>query len=867
MSTLNLLLENLDPLAQLLLQAMFKTLWQGMLIVALAWTLLRIFKGASATTRHAVWLVSLLVIGALPFVAIATKRTIENQASPVQATGQVIATQPRISNPPVNYPQTNVVEKSLTRQPPAPLSLDLVANYDRAAQVDQTSRLVTLAESARVAPVVSINPQPVIKKSFWQRGMSWLTAVRWKMLLACVWLLGVFLMVGRVAGSYYSLFKLRHKLKPALAEQEEGAMYLASLFGVRRRVRLFTSASVTMPMTIGSFKPLIVLPPDLAQTLSTTEFDSVVAHELAHIKRWDYLTNLLQKLVQAFLFFHPAVWLIGRQLMIERELACDDWAVKMCEPRRYASCLTRLVELLGDSRPLAAAAGILFGKHVISRRVEMILNRNRNATTAVSKPAVAYVIGLAALLIAACSMLSPVIAVPLGQQKAKQQKKETKVTTPAPNSVQVITLPPSADAPLLPDEPMIFDLADVVEVPSLPEPDAAVLADLLAIDQDGTRAPVAPVAAIAPGVTWGQGAVVAPEPWPAPLVEYYAAAGQDGKNRTPVIPEAELLSLLTDIVKRDADPKVRAEALQGIYRMRSDAANDTLLQLYDSTTDPKTKSEIIAYMIRRNGDNTKAIAKLTQIAKNETNEDLRNRAIRYLGAVKGDAGADNLISIYDNLQDQKMKQYVIRSLAYNKSPKAIEKLKQIAKNDADPTIRSAAIRSLYSVDSRLYLETIPPGAKVGLLDGEAFERMRDKMGEWRFEGLENFRLEGLDKFRLELLPEDLRIEIPKLELRLKELQDQIRKEQNLNLVSPVEGQLRSQLAKVQAQLEVMGSQYTKTHPIMVETRALQRALERQLNQIRSLQTTTPKAVTSPSYQGTPAPKAKPAQTGSVAVVR
>src|SRR5262249_58151476 len=119
---------------------------------------------------------------------------------------------------------------------------------------------------------------------------------------------------------------------------------------------------------------------------------------------------------------------------------------------------------------------------------------------------------------------------------------------------------------------------------------------------------------------------------------------------------------------------VRNEALQGIYRLRSDAAINALIQLYDGAGDAKVKGEIIGYLLRREGDNSKAIAKLTAIAKSEQNEELRNKAIRYLGNVKGDEGAANLIQIYDGLQDQKMKQFVIRSLAYNKSRKDVTKL-------------------------------------------------------------------------------------------------------------------------------------------------------------------------------------------------
>ncbi len=74
MGTFNWLLENLDPLAQLLLQALFRSLWQGLLIAVLVWTLLRAARRASATTRHAVWLTSVFVIAALPFIAIATRR-------------------------------------------------------------------------------------------------------------------------------------------------------------------------------------------------------------------------------------------------------------------------------------------------------------------------------------------------------------------------------------------------------------------------------------------------------------------------------------------------------------------------------------------------------------------------------------------------------------------------------------------------------------------------------------------------------------------------------------------------------------------------------------------------------------------------
>lgn len=921
MSKLDLLLENLDPLAQLLLQAFFRTLWQGILIVALVWLLLRVFKQASATTRHAVWLTSLLMIAGLPFVAIATKQTVSRQTVETQnfaslrnAGTQNLATLPRRESPtmpPVSVPQ-NVVELA----PPAQskqASPRIVADYDRAAVLEEVRRIVSLRESASVAPAAAIQSAkpatPIVKQNFWQRASNWFFASRWPLALAGIWLLISLLMFGRLAHSYYALLVMRRSLSPGEATQQARVELLTAQFGIRRFVLLFTSPNVTMPMTVGAFKPIIVLPPNLAAHLSASEFDSVVAHELAHIRRWDYLTNLLQRFTQALLFFHPAVWFIGQQLMIERELACDDWAVKMCEPRRYASCLTRLVEMLGDSRPLAAAAGILFGKHVISRRVEMILNRERNATTAVSKPAVAYAIGLAALLVAACSLLSPVVAVPLGQQKAKQAKKETKA--PAPATAQTAPLPPLPPEPL--PEPLLeaalaeagYVEAPLPPLPPLPPdldaPELLALQEAVAstLIQDARPVPAPPAAQspLAPvGVTSAQslpGIAYAPLPADGLTTAIAGWGQQDDKKRTPAIPETELLNLLVDIVKKDSDPNVRNEALQGIYRLRSEAASNALVSLYDSISDPKAKGEIIAYLLRREGDNSKAIAKLTQIAKTETNEDLRNRAIRYLGNVKGDEGATNLIQIYDTVQDAKTKQYLIRSLAYNKSPKAIEKLKQIAKNDTDPQIRSAAIRSLYSVDSRLYLETIPPGQRIGRVDFDrdlfaprVFEfdnnfnfefdakRWTEMQREWELKWKENQDKykELIEKMQIDGL-NNLRLEMPKIELKLKELNEKLKLEKDVNLISPETQLLRGQISQLTAQLAAVSRNNagSAAQPTIQETISLLNSLQRQLGRSRPVRVTTPRPAVAPSFRAAPTPRPtraeRPEESGSASSTR
>jgi len=951
------MIESFDSLARLLLEALLNTLWQGMLIAALVWLLLRFIKRLSATTRHAVWLVTLLTIGALPFVAVVVNRnlSIPNLSAPVkQEPAPAVQTTPVSPAPEIGQPTDPFSLNNEIARLDAPANRGKIG-YEFGAPpkfseqkfdgVEQKFDGVAVASAfkdssgAGVAMTVASFPKPE-SKSLWPRLRSLFANVfsgPAPPLLIGLWLIMCALMAWRMARSYRAVFRLRGRLELMPPEQLRRVERLAARFGIKRRVRAFTSGEVVMPMTVGSLKPLIILPPDLASDLSQAEFESVIAHELAHIKRWDYLTNLLQRVAQAYLFFHPAVWLICKQLMIERELACDDWAVKTCEPRRYASCLTKLVEALNESKPHMAMrvaatgiGGIIFGKHVISRRVEMILNRDRNATTAVSKPALLYAIGLVVMFVAVCSLISPVIAVPLGQKPAKQSKKESKPAAPARSqeipAPQPATTAPPAAAPLV-EAPDALDIPDTPEPPDAPPPAAAVLAPdaLLAPIPGGVIGEVPGTVAAQPaipglfgqgmgvgqgmGIRLGQGAqatTITPAPG-SPLS--VITLGQE--NRQPVIPENELISLLVDVVKRDADLNVRNEALQGLCRLRSDAAINALIQLYDSSADAKVKGEIIPYLMRREGrdskvDNSKAVAKLTAIAKSEQNEDLRRRAIRQLANVKGDEGADTLIQIYDTLQDPRMKQSVISSLAANRSRKAIDKLILIAKNDSDPNVRRYAIQSLYNVDSRQYLELIDrERPRIGRVDGQFFTPMPNVMAfptprafehnwdsknweewqkEWRKnweeqserirEMIEKIRIDGVEKLRIEDLQNRLRIEMPRIEIQLKDLENKVRIGYGQDCAAAAESQLRTQLAAVEAQLTALRARYTDADPKTSEMRNLRNALERQLNSVRSMRSpglrrapaagrsVTSSASTSatPSAAPSAAPKAKTAST-------
>jgi hypothetical protein len=125
-----------------------------------------------------------------------------------------------------------------------------------------------------------------------------------------------------------------------------------------RTVKLLASRLVSGPSIFGWRRPVILTPESSFAVLSPEQFDAVMSHELAHIRRYDYLTSVAQGIAEAALFFHPAVWWISAQIRAERERSCDDHAVEACgSVFTYVSALTRLEEHRQTMVPMALHAG------------------------------------------------------------------------------------------------------------------------------------------------------------------------------------------------------------------------------------------------------------------------------------------------------------------------------------------------------------------------------------------------------------------------------------------------------------------------------------------------------------------------------
>jgi beta-lactamase regulating signal transducer with metallopeptidase domain len=174
--------------------------------------------------------------------------------------------------------------------------------------------------------------------------------------LLVAYTIGVGLMLARFSLSFVSSSRLLRTLQPIadsdlmklIAEQ-------SSRLGLRRPPIVALCERVSVPAVVGIVKPMILLPPALLCGLDPHQLAAILSHEMAHIRRYDLVVNLLQRIVEALLFFHPVTWWISGRISIERENCCDDLAAAGCGRLTYAGALLRMAELCAGIRGLKIA--------------------------------------------------------------------------------------------------------------------------------------------------------------------------------------------------------------------------------------------------------------------------------------------------------------------------------------------------------------------------------------------------------------------------------------------------------------------------------------------------------------------------------
>ena len=191
--------------------------------------------------------------------------------------------------------------------------------------------------------------------------------------VVAIWLAGVSLLLVRMGGGLWRVHRLHEAgLAAPVSRWQEAAARLASRLGLVDAVRVVESRLVGTPTVIGWMRPIVLLPVAALANLTPGQIEAILAHELAHIRRHDYLVNLLQSLGETVLFYHPAVWWVSGRIRTEREHCCDDVAVLVSGDRvGYASALAALEEW----REGAVAPALGAGDGILDTRIRRILDR------------------------------------------------------------------------------------------------------------------------------------------------------------------------------------------------------------------------------------------------------------------------------------------------------------------------------------------------------------------------------------------------------------------------------------------------------------------------------------------------------------
>ena len=194
--------------------------------------------------------------------------------------------------------------------------------------------------------------------------------------VAAIWLIGVLLLLLRPALGFAHAGRLRKVGRVDVAQSTRKlSQRVAEAMNVLGVVRVAQSSLAQAPCVVGWSRPVILLPTSAVTGLTTAELESILAHELAHIRRHDYLVNLVQMAIETLLFFHPVMWWVSRCVRREREYCCDDLALQVCGDR---GVLTDALLVVGGvkTRPQLAIAS---DGTVLFARVERILKPRESA--------------------------------------------------------------------------------------------------------------------------------------------------------------------------------------------------------------------------------------------------------------------------------------------------------------------------------------------------------------------------------------------------------------------------------------------------------------------------------------------------------
>ena len=244
--------------------------------------------------------------------------------------------------------------------------------------------------------------------------------------VAAVYSVGIIFQLIILLSGYAKLKKLKQANTLLVPAEWEAVFQLTvDQLKLNKTVRFFLSPKVNVPLVVGYFKPVVLFPIALATQLDLKQVEAILIHELSHIRRNDYLINLVKTCIETLLFFNPFVWLTTKFIHIEREHACDDLVVNFTgTPLTYAHALLKL-ELLKDKQTPALTLAATGENQHLYQRIKRITDMKTNYINAKQQ---IFILTMAIATVASLAWMSPTKK---AAPKTKKTPSLTLISTPA----------------------------------------------------------------------------------------------------------------------------------------------------------------------------------------------------------------------------------------------------------------------------------------------------------------------------------------------------------------------------------------------------------------------------------------------------
>jgi|GEM_PF-5130230 len=423
--------ETVNIISEWIAVTLLNGVWGGLLLVVLLWLGVKCIsqlRPINASTRYVIWVTGLVLCIALigwqgarsiPESFFQPSLAESQQEEPVLA---VVVTSP--SDEPGSAKSETVIlaepdgnsYKAVAVDADAIVAVDVDANAVVAVDIGandvvaldanmQTEPVILQQEKAAWWGLTERLPEALYSYSIGTPPPYILTSI------AVLWVVIGGALLLRLLYSGVLVFRIKRKAaSPTPAIKQILSHWLGALKG-SRSVEAGVSNSIKSAVAVGYMHPMILLPEPMVAALDRSEVEQVVLHELAHIRRLDDWTILLQQFARAMLFFHPAIWMLSRLMNQDREIACDDWVVSLSrQPKKYASCLAKIASIrIAGHSPIAVAPATSSKKQLFVR-VRSILNRKLSDSYKISGKVYGFMVLLAIGLITSITYIVPVIA-------------------------------------------------------------------------------------------------------------------------------------------------------------------------------------------------------------------------------------------------------------------------------------------------------------------------------------------------------------------------------------------------------------------------------------------------------------------------